>query len=110
MDIKRTSHKRSDVVATTGRIDSSNADELFDFFKAIHEEDRFNIVFDMSEVNFMSSKGWWVLIETQKTCKPKNGEIVLLNVRETLVDSLNLIGMADYFKTYDDLTAAVGSF
>ena len=58
----------------------------------------------------MSSKGWWVLIETQKECKAHNGEIVLLDVQEKIVDSLNLVGMADYFKTFDDLTDAVGSF
>ena len=110
MEIKRTSHKRSDVVSTSGRIDSSNADELFDFFKAINEEDRFNIIFDMSEVNFMSSKGWWVLIETQKACKAKSGEVVLLDVQEKIVESLNLVGMTDYFKTFSDLTEAVGSF
>jgi anti-sigma B factor antagonist len=65
----------------------------------------------MAEVDFMSSKGWWVLIETQKTCRRYNrGEVVLVNLQEKLRDSLNLVGMGSYFKVFDDVTMAVGSF
>ncbi len=39
---------------------------------AIIEAGRYKVVFDMADVNFMSSKGWWVLIEVQKKCK-QNG-------------------------------------
>jgi anti-sigma B factor antagonist len=65
----------------------------------------------MSDVDFMSSKGWWVLIETQKKCKRYNrGELALVNVQEKIRDSLNLVGMSNYFKLYEDITTAVGSF
>jgi anti-anti-sigma factor len=68
-----------------------------------------NIVFDMSDVNFMASAGWWVLIDTQKACKP-SGELVLANVEQGIKDSLNLVGMGSYFKIYADNISAVGNF
>jgi anti-anti-sigma factor len=68
-----------------------------------------NIVFDMTDVNFMASAGWWVLIDTQKTCKP-SGELVLANIDQGIKDSLNLVGMGSYFKTFEDVTSAVGYF
>jgi anti-anti-sigma factor len=41
-----------------------------------------NIVFDMSEVSFMASAGWWVLIEIQKQSKRYNrGELALAKSR-----------------------------
>ena len=59
----------------------------------------------------MSSKGWWVLIETQKKCKRyKRGEIVLVDVKEEIRASLDLVGMGSYFRIYDDVTTAVGNF
>jgi anti-anti-sigma factor len=65
----------------------------------------------MSDVTFMSSKGWWVLIDTQKTCKRyKRGELVLVNVRNEIRASLDLVGMGSYFKLFTDVTTAVGSF
>jgi anti-anti-sigma factor len=58
----------------------------------------------------MASAGWWVLIDIQKSCKPKGGEIVLACVDKGIRDSLKLVGMDTYFKAFDDVLTAVGSF
>ncbi len=111
MEITTTPYNRCVVVKTSGRIDGSNAPDLGKALKEITESGKFNIVFDMSEVNFMASAGWWILIDTQKTCKKLNrGELVLAFVDKSIKESLTLVGMSSYFKTFDDLTAAVGSF
>jgi len=109
MNIQTTEHKRCTVIKTSGRVDGSNAPDLGKELKTIIEKGVFNIVFDMSDVNFMASAGWWVLIDTQKNCKPR-GELVLAAVDKGIKDSLNLVGMGTYFKIFDDLISAVGSF
>jgi anti-anti-sigma factor len=109
MEIQTTEFKRCTVVKTSGRIDGSNAQELAQALKAVTSKGKYNIVFDMSDVVFVASAGWWVLIDTQKTCKP-NGELVLVKVEQGIKDSLNLVGMGSYFSSYDDITTAVGSF
>lgn len=109
MDIHTTEFKRCTVVKTSGRIDGSNAQELAQALRAVTGRSIYNIVFDMTDVNFVASAGWWVLIDTQKTCKP-SGEVVLVNVDKGIRDSLNLVGMGSYFSIYDDMTTAVGSF
>jgi anti-sigma B factor antagonist len=111
MEITTTQYKRCDLIMATGRVDSLTAPQLEESMNAILESGRYRIVFDMSEVNFMSSKGWWVIIETQKKCKRyKRGEIVLVNVKEEIRSSLDLVGMGSYFNIYDDVTTAVGIF
>jgi anti-sigma B factor antagonist len=103
--------KRCDVVKMAGRVDSSTAPNLAEALKSVTEAGRYKIVFDMSEVNFMSSAGWWTLIDTQKTCKRyKRGELILAEVDGSIRASLDLVGMGSYFKIYDDVTSAVGSF
>ena len=109
MDIQTTELKRCTVIKTSGRIDGSNAQELAQALKALTSKAKYNIVFDMSEVSFVASAGWWVLIDTQKTCKP-SGELVLVKVDKGIQDSLNLVGMGTYFCIYEDVTTAVGSF
>jgi anti-sigma B factor antagonist len=95
----------------TGRIDSATGDSLMEVFKKLQNADRYKLVFDMTDVEFMSSKGWWVLIETQKVCKRYNrGELVLANVPTKILDSLDLVGMSHYFKVFDDVVSAVGQF
>jgi anti-sigma B factor antagonist len=111
MEVTATQYKRCDLVKAAGRIDSATAPDLENALNAITENGRYKIVFDMSDVNFMSSKGWWVLIEAQKKCRRyKRGEVVLVGVQEDIRSSLDLVGMGSYFKIYDNLTAAVGSF
>ena len=109
MEIQTTDYKRCTVIKTSGRIDGSNAPQLSQALKAITSKGQCNIIFDMTDVNFVASAGWWVLIDTQKTCKP-SGELVLVNIDKGIKDSLNLVGMGSYFHTYDDLTTAVGNF
>lgn len=109
MNIQTTDFKHCTLIKTSGRIDGSNAPQLAQALKEVTSRGVNNIVFDMSEVNFVASAGWWVLIDTQKTCKP-SGELVLVKVDKGIKDSLNLVGMGSYFRTYEDITAAVGDF
>ncbi len=109
MEIQTSQFKHCTLIKTSGRIDGSNAQQLAQALKAITSKGMNNIVFDMSEVNFVASAGWWVLIDTQKTCKP-SGELVLVKVEKGIKDSLDLVGMGSYFRTYDDVTKAVGDF
>lgn len=111
MSVIITNHKRCDVIKMDGRIDSSNAPQLEEAMNSITDAGRHKIVFDMTDVNFVSSKGWWVMIETQKKCKRYNrGEVILVNVKPNIKDSLDLVGMDSYYQMFDDITDAVGSF
>jgi len=111
MELSTTEYKRCDVVKASGRIDSYTAPELEEALSSLTAEGKYKIVLDMEEVDFMSSKGWWVLIETQKNCKRYNrGELVLTGVQERIRDSLNLVGMGSYFQIFDDVLGAVGNF
>lgn len=111
MAITTNDYKHCTLVKMDGRIDSSTGDSLLEAFQKVQENGVFKIVFDMGDVDFMSSKGWWVLIQTQKACKRYNrGEIVLANVPQKILDSLDLVGMKHYFQVFDDVLGAVGSF
>lgn len=111
MELSTTQYKRCDVVKAGGRIDGSTAPRLEEAMNTLMEGGRYKIIFDMSDIDFMSSAGWWVLIRTQKTCRRyKRGQLVLACVDEKIKASLDLVGMGSYFTVYDDITSAVGSF
>jgi len=111
MAITTKQYRRCDVVKMKGRIDRQTAQGLKDTFNAITDGGRFRIVFDMSEVEFISSIGIWTLLETQKTCKRYNrGELVIARVNEKIQYTLDLAGLIHFFKIYDDILDAVGSY
>ena len=111
MDISVTDYKRCDLIKVVGRIDSLTAPELSEVFRSLIDSNRFKIVLDMSEVEYISSAGLRTLIDAQKTCKRWNrGQVVLASVRTSVVEVLELVGFAPLFQLYDDTTAAVASF
>jgi len=111
MEVTTKQLKRCDLVEAAGRIDSDTASQLGEAFDAINEAGRFRIVFDLSGVDFISSAGLRVLINTQKTCKRWNrGELVLANVPQRIREALDLAGFMPLFKLFDDVVEAVGSF
>lgn len=110
MEISTTQFARCDVIKMAGRVDTYSAPMLQEAMDALIDSDRHNIVFDMSEVDFLSSKGLWVLTETQKKCKKAHGKLVLAYTNDKIRSSFELVGMGGYFEIYSDITAAVGSF
>ena len=110
MDITTTRYFRSDVVKMSGRVDMYTSADLQKTLDEITNEGRYNIVFDMTDVEFLSSKGLHVLTKTRIKAKDNGGKLVLANANEKIRESFEWVGMADYFEIYDDLTRAVGSF
>ncbi|MGD1995827.1 MAG: STAS domain-containing protein [Anaerolineae bacterium] len=111
MEITTTKLKRCDLVKVSGRIDSQTAPELAEAFNDSTEAGRYRIAFDMDGVEFISSAGLRVLIDTQKKCKRFNrGQVVLTNVPKKIYDALDLAGFVPLFEIYETAVEAVGSF
>ncbi len=111
MEITTTRLKRCALVEVSGRIDSGTAPELADALNTLTEDGIFNIVLDISAVDFISSAGLRVLIDVQKTCKHLNrGEMVLSGTPQRVHEAMDLAGFLPLFQFFDDKTTAVGSF
>ncbi len=111
MEIEYNELKRCDVIKVKGRIDSSTAPKFAEAVNKVLDAGRYRIVIDMDGLDFISSAGLRVLIGTQKTCKRYNrGEVVLANVPETIMSSLELAGFTPLFKIFNDAVSAVGNF
>jgi anti-sigma B factor antagonist len=111
MEITTTPFKHCVLVKVTGRVDSSTAPKLSETINQTQDAGQYRIVLDMDAVDFISSSGLWVLVNAQKTSKRYNrGEVVLACVPEKIRASLDLAGFIPFFKIYEDVTTAVGSF
>ena len=69
MDFETTEFKRSTVIYTSGRIDSYTASEVEEALTQLMEQGQNNIIFDMKDVSFVSSAGWWALIVFKRSQK-----------------------------------------
>src|SRR5512134_3414747 len=98
----------ADVIVLRGRLERSTAPGLAETLKAHHERGRHNIIIDMSQVEYMSSAGFRMLLNVQrKNQQDRRGELILAQVPEHIQQALELTGIVAFFKTFDDLSSAV---
>jgi len=103
-------HKRVDVIAVSGRIDSSSVREFDAALKGVLDSSRHNIVLDLAQVDYMSSAGLRAMVAALRECKKKGGDVRLGPMSNRVSEVLSLAGLDSLFQAYKDTTAAVGSF
>ncbi|MEA4813020.1 MAG: STAS domain-containing protein [Anaerolineaceae bacterium] len=108
MEFKKTDYKRSIVVKGLGRIDSTTSPDLEKVLTELIASGK-SVVLDMSDIDFVSSAGWWTIIRAQKELKKNNNELVLVGVNDNVKDSMDLIGILPYFGLYDEVVDAIGN-
>lgn len=110
LDITVENFKRVDMVTVAGRIDGSNAGELESAFGGLTDEGRYQIVAELSGVEYMSSAGLRALVATMRECKKHRGDLRIATPSARISEVLELAGLDSIFQIYDDPAAAVGSF
>ena len=99
-----------DLITVTGRVDSSNAPQLDGKLKESMANGRYNLVLELSGVNYMSSAGLRAVVSALRESKKQGGDVRLANISARVDEVLSLAGLKSILQTFDDDTTAVGSF
>jgi len=111
MEIQTTEYTNCHVINLVGRIDSETVPAIKVELDKLISEKFFHLILNMVEVSFVSSSGWWILINTQKACKRHvDGEVILAGLASRIQHSLQLVGMEDYFRTTTSVSEAIELF
>ena len=112
MEITTRQLKDVDVVTVSGRVDSRTAPKLDQVLKGLADNRRMHIVIDLAGVEYMSSAGLRALVSClREVQKPiLGGDLRLANPSQRVREVLDLAGLTQVFKVYDDQVGAVGSF
>ncbi len=111
MELTTEQFKHCDLLKIEGRVDSQTAPELAKALQESLDRGQYNIVIDMSDLEFISSAGLRVLINTQKVCRQQlnRGEIILAEMPERIYETLDLAGLLSLFPIKDSVLQAVGN-
>lgn len=88
------SQKRNDAqltVTVSGRLDSSNADELEEAVSSL--DGISELIFDISALEYLSSAGLRVLLVTQRKMN-KQGKMIVKGANETVRDIFDVTGFS----------------
>jgi anti-sigma B factor antagonist len=110
MKIDVQSMRRVELVTVSGRIDSSNAGDFDARLKELIEQGEYQLVLNLSGVEYTSSAGLRALVSALRECKKHNGDLRLSAPSDRVTEVLDLAGLTTLFEVFDDDVTAVGSF
>lgn len=97
LTISQTESDKDTIITANGSIDSTSADDLDSYFQQFFTNEKRRILFDMTEIRYISSAGLRVLLTAQKSLKPKGGEIVLCGINDNVKQVIELSGFHALF-------------
>lgn len=93
LDIKKTTEGSTQVIALDGRLDTITAPQLEEEFKG-GLDGITELVFDFTNLSYVSSAGLRVLLSAQKTMNDK-GSMVVKNVSDDIQEIFDVTGFSD---------------
>ena len=85
-----------------GDINAATAPELKEVLDGSFDDDVTELVFDITDVPYISSAGLRVLLEAQNTIDDREGSMEVRGVNEAIMEILNVVG----FTSFLNITAA----
>ncbi len=101
MKIETTKTDKAVVVVLSGRMDAVTAPEFGKCLDEFIEEGVNSFVVNFGGLEYISSAGLRFILAGAKKLKPKNGQIVIVNLNGIVKEVFEISGFITLFKTYD---------
>jgi anti-sigma B factor antagonist len=98
------------ILTLAGQLDAHTFDRLEACVREVFESGRFNLILEVSGVDYLSSAGVGVLFSSLTCARESGGNVVLLNMSPAVAEVVNALGMAQMFTIATDREAALHSF
>lgn len=97
------------VLKTTGSINSKAVPTLDSHLDTLVKQQKYNVVVDLSDTEFISSCGIGVFLGTLVNLREKGGDLILMNIPKLINDIFEILNIRNNFRIIenpDELTAA----
>lgn len=95
------------LVRLGGYLDAHTYERLDQHIAKLFSENKFKILIDLTEVDYVSSAGAGVFIAALNDAHEKKGNVVLLNPSGSVREVLEMLGFNQIFQIETDKTAAI---
>lgn len=110
MHIKEEKKGKVLVLTVTGRVEIRTSPQLKENIMAHIEQGEYQLLFDLSELEYISSSGLGVLLHAAKTLQTKKGRVVLCSLRAHIKEVFKICGFDNIFPIFDSCEEALGNF
>ncbi len=110
MELNTETRGNVQIISVNGSLDALTAPELADALGVLVREGNTHLVADLSGLEYTSSAGLRVLLNSVKDARSKDGDLRLAGVQPNVKKVLDLSGFMSIMKSFADVDAAVASF
>ncbi len=90
-----------------GHIDTVTAPEFDKHLRSLLSANKFKLIVDLKDVQYISSAGWGIFIRELKYIRKQKGDLVLAGMQSEVGDIYDTLGFASMLKAYPDVETAV---
>jgi anti-sigma B factor antagonist len=98
------------LIKVHGFLDAHTFEEMETTINNLFNESHFQIVVDLSGVDYISSAGAGVFIGAIGTAQENSGNIVLMKPTDNVMEVFDLLGLSQLFSFAEDVPGAVALF
>lgn len=98
------------VLYIKGYLDAHTAQDLESAFQTLVDANRFNIVVNFKDLNYISSAGLGVFMGFIEDIRNNGGDIKLTNMKPKIFRVFDLLGFPTLYDILDDETMAIQKF
>ncbi len=98
------------VIKVGGYIDTTTSAELEHSLETLLDANNYNIIIDLSNVDYISSAGWGIFISEIKGIREKGGDLKLIGMIPDVYEVFELLEFHYILKAFDSIEDAVADF
>ena len=98
------------VVYLKGKITAMSGQEINNRLKNLFEDNNFSVIVDISQIEYMDSKGMAMLLTLAKTIEQNQGKLLLSSPSSFVKELLELTNLYSFFNIVDDIESARDEF
>jgi anti-sigma B factor antagonist len=106
----RGSQNQISLIKVGGFIDTTTSSEVERALHNLLKQNRFNIVIDLGNVDYISSAGWGIFISEIKSIREQNGDLKLVRMIPDVYEIFELLEFHHILDVYDSVEEAVQKF
>ncbi len=100
-------HKDITLLSVKGFIDTNTAPEFDKTFQSVLGENKFKLVVDLKDVNYISSAGWGLFVGEIKRIRNQKGDLVLAGMSPEVQEAYDLLQFNTILKAFPSVEQAV---
>lgn len=104
------SQNQVSVIKVGGFIDTTTSSEVDRALTGLLKQNRFNVIIDLGNVDYISSAGWGIFISEIKAIRDHNGDLKLVNMIPDVYEIFELLEFHHILEVFETVEEAVQKF